>query len=146
MVFGKAKDRSHLDLRHNRSRSRKKLRNPHKSQKSRQVLISTEKYWFCIWPSGLNQDILIVETSFLKVSRWRQIETPRLSYNWTNQILKSLLVPREILSIYSLKDIWKNINEILFTKKTEVQGKHEVGRNVSIRNEKFNAKFWFVWI
>ncbi len=26
-------------------------------------------------------------------------------------------------------------------KRNEVQGKHEVGRNVSIRNEKFNAKF-----
>ncbi len=30
--------------------------------------------------------------------------------------------------------------------KNKVQGKHEVGRNVSIRNEKFNAKFWFVRI
>jgi hypothetical protein len=41
------------------SRSRQKLRNPQKSQKSWQVSILVEKYWICIWPTRLNWDISI---------------------------------------------------------------------------------------
>jgi len=61
------------------SKSLKKSQKVSKSlKKSQKVSILTEKYWICIWSSILNQDILIVKTRFLKLSRFSQLSRPAL--------------------------------------------------------------------
>ena len=61
------------------SKSLKKSQKVSKSlKKSQKVSILTEKYWICIWSLILNQDILIVKTRFLKLSRFSQLSRPAL--------------------------------------------------------------------